>query len=316
MTYWRLVLSIAFAAFACAAFAASLAAACIIPATLRWLRGAAPSRRASVLFRLRTGPTALAALWAFGIVLPTFLAFEPRGTAETVGRALTWAAVTGVLLSTRLVWRIADAWIATRRLTYDWRRRGRPLDDFDAPIDAFAIDEIFPIVAVVGIRQPRLFVSECVLRDCTAGELSAIVAHETAHVRRRDNLRRLLVHACGGLPPGGRRLDRDWKASIEEAADSRALARDPQIRVDLAQALVRIAKLAAGARLADAITAFYAGGTIESRVRRIIGPAAVDEPRTYGCLLGCSVATGILLFVIAAAPALQATLESAVRLLP
>lgn len=314
MTFWRLALSLTFAAFACGAIGVSLVAACAAPFVDRRTRAFAPARRAAALFHLRTAPIFVAVLWAFAVVLPTFLWFEPRGTIETPGRALTGAAILGLILLLSIAWRTVHAWVATRHLTDEWLRRASPLTGLDSSLPAFAVDLSFPVVAVVGVLRPRLFVADQVLRECTPDELRAMIAHESAHVRRRDNLKRLLVRLCAGE----RRWDlrEDWSAAVEEAADASALARQPQLRSDLAQALVRVARLAVPLHLRASASAFYLGGSIESRIRRIIDAPAFDDPQPYGCLMLWSVAAAFAVTALAAAPTLHLVVEAAVRLLP
>ena len=62
-------------------------------------------------------------------------------------------------------------------------------------VPAERIDSPFPIVALVGVLRPRLFVAATVLDSCTRQELQTVIAHEMAHARTLDNLRRLLLIA-------------------------------------------------------------------------------------------------------------------------
>jgi hypothetical protein len=316
MIFWRLALSLSFAAFGCAAVGASLLAEFAAPLVERRTRCASPACRATALFRLRTGPIAFGAIWAFGIVLPTFLWFEPRGTMETVGRALTGTAVFGAALLLVILWRMLRAWLATRRLTDSWLRRARLVTDLGGGLRAFAVDEAFPLVAVAGVLRPRLFIAEQVLRQCSLHEVRAMIAHEAAHVRRRDNLKRLLVRVCADLRGRPWLLQEDWHEATEEAADASALAREPHLRADLAQALVRVARLAVPRDLAASASAFYLGGSIEPRIRRIMDASPFEEPQPYGCLLLSSLGAAFLVTAVAAAPALHVVVEAAVRLLP
>lgn len=316
MTFWRLAFSLAFAAFAVGALGVSVAARSAGPLLERRTRHASPACRATVLFRLRAAPLVLSGVWGFGVVLPTFLWFEPRGTVETTGWALTGAAALGVFLCAGVVWRIARAWMATRRITAEWLRRSRPLSGLDVSLSGHAVDELFPLVAVVGVLRPRLFIAERVLRECSPDEIRAIVAHEAAHVRRRDNLKRLLVRICAGVSGRGWDLQHDWGAATEEAADASALAREPLLRSALAQALVRVARLASPRDLHATANAFYLGGSVESRVRRILDASDFEDPQPYGCALLASVGAVFVLALIAAAPVLHLAVEAAVRLLP
>jgi len=312
--YWTLasvtVLS-AFAIFTIAGSAlARVGAAALSPRTSRL----APAGRARLLFRLRILPGLCAAIAAFGIALPIFLWFEDAGTTEAVSRTLGVAAVAGAALLARGAWRAASAWRSTARVLDDWKRRSRALSGLGAPVPAFAIDDAFPIVAVVGILRPRLFVAERVLRECTREEVAAMVAHECAHVSARDNFRRLLIRACPGMF-GVACLDRAWSAAAEEAADARAAGLDTRARLDMAGALIHVARLAVP-QAPPLASAFYLGGSIDDRVRRLVEPA-VDGPASRWARLGFPVTlAAFALAIVVTAPALHALMEQAVRLLP
>ena len=73
---------------------------------------------------------------------------------------------------------------------------------------AFRIRHSFPVVSVVGILRPRLFIAEQVLEHLSSAELRAVLAHEAAHVSAADNLKRLVVRLCPALP---------WNAAARSA---------------------------------------------------------------------------------------------------
>ena len=66
-----------------------------------------------------------------------------------------------------------------------------------------------------------------------------------------------------------RSLDRAWSRAAEEAADAVAVAGNPGFALELAQALIRVARLAPTPQAPALASAFYLGGSIESRVRRL-----------------------------------------------
>ena len=182
----------------------------------------------------------------------------------------------------------------------------------------FAIEESFPTVAVVGFWRPVLFIAERVLRECTADEVRAMVLHECAHVTYRDNLKRLLIRACpDALRPNGP-LDRAWSSAAEEAADARAAGTDRAFALELAQALIRVARLAPRVSTLEVVSAFYLGGSIESRVRRLVEPAdsLPDPSRPLGCVLACATALFLGGLIVLGAPALHRLMEAAVGSLP
>jgi beta-lactamase regulating signal transducer with metallopeptidase domain len=199
-----------------------------------------------------------------------------------------------------------------------WLARGRRVDGFDAPMPVFAIEESFPTVAVVGFSHPVLFIAERVLRECTPDEVRAMVLHECAHVTYRDNLKRFLIRACPDVLRRNSALDRAWTSAAEEAADARAAGGDRAFALELAQALIRVARLAPCATTLEVASAFYLGGSIESRVRRLVEPAdsLPDPSRALGCVLACTTAGLLGGLIVLGAPAIHQMMETAVRVLP
>jgi Zn-dependent protease with chaperone function len=305
------------------AFAATLAAVSAILGaswTVVWRRLAryAPSTRARMLASLRLVPAAAGVIVAAGVVLPLFTWFEPRDTRETIARTLVACAAAGGLIILWAIARAAAARRATTALARGWRRRGRALAAGGVRLPVFAIDEPFPIVAVVGIRRPALFVAERVLAACTPAELAAIVAHEEAHAAARDNLWRLMLRAAPFLvPPSARaRMDRAWDEAAEQAADARASARAASTRFDLAAALVRVSRLIPSGACAPAgVSAFHDGGPIASRVRRLLDPPAERTLTARPIVLSLTGAGVVFLAAVTGfAPILHRALEFIVRL--
>lgn len=315
MRYWILAGVSAFSAFALFAGAASLVARGGAGFIARISDCVAAETRARRLFRLRLLPATAGFIAAFVVALPIFLWFEEPGTSERISLTLALVGGFGLLLLLRGLGRAAAAWLATIRVVGDWRRRGRRLDGIAAGVPAFAVDEPFPIVAVAGIVRPQLFVAERVLRECTPAEIAAMIAHECAHVSARDNIKRLVIRMCPdvfGIPRG---LDRDWAAAAEEAADALAAAQAPSARFDLAQALIRVARLAVP-HSPELASAFYLGGSVDTRVRRLVGPAPAAAPDAAPRLLMPAVLAVCAGVLVVAAPHLHAVMEQAVRLLP
>lgn len=316
--YWLGAALISLGSFAIVASVTSVLMGLAAPGLLRRIDRYSPSSRAALLFRLRVLPAACATVCALGVALPVFLWFEPRDTDETFGRTLFAAAAAGAWLLGRGAWRAAAAWRATRDIMRQWQARGRRLHAFDAPLPVFAIDEPFPTVAVVGFVRPALFIAERVLRECTADEVRGMVLHECAHVTHRDNLKRFLIRACPDLPGRSRLLDCAWTTAAEQAADARAVAHDPRFALTLAQALIRVARLAPFVSTVDVASAFYLGGSIESRVRRLVDPpdGIPDPSQPFGWGIACVLTAAFAALAIGAAPAIHQVMETAVRSFP
>lgn len=313
MTYWLLGAALTLSTFAVVAAVLSVVSAGTAALLSRRLQAVAPADRAARLFRLRLVPALGAAMAALGLTLPVFLVFEPRDTVEAVPVAL--AALSGAALAivARGAWRAVASWRATRAAVRRWIARGRRLD-LGAPVPAFAIDDDFPLVAVAGFARPVLFIAERVLRECPDGEVRAMVAHECAHVTARDNLKRLWMRACPDVLPRGGALERAWVAASEEAADAAAVSVCPASAYDLAQGLIRVARLAPVAA-PDLASAFYLGGSVESRVRRLVSPpvpVAVRSPRRFVLAAAALLAVGAGMF----APAIHHAIETLVAVLP
>jgi len=244
----------------CLALAALLAlnACASLVTTVAW-RGAArrtsgwpAAARARLLFTLRALPPALAALFVFALVLPAYILNEPAHTSETVGVKLLFlaaASAAGILLALK---RVAATWHATRRLARAWMRRAEPVAVRGVTIPAYRIRHRFPVIAVVGILRPRLFIAAQVFDALGDDELAAALAHERRHVEARDNLKYALLRAGQDallFVPAGRSLARAWRRESELAADEFAASEGAASALNLASAIVKISRLIpAGAR--------------------------------------------------------------------
>jgi Zn-dependent protease with chaperone function len=108
--------------------------------------------------------------------------------------------------------------------------------------------------------------------------MAAAIAHECGHLAARDNLKRTLLRICRDslfLVPFGRAVERVWADAAESAADEFAAHQSPAVALNLASALVRIAKMVpAGARADVPLGAYLVGAEetqgVKSRIRRLI----------------------------------------------
>lgn len=93
--------------------------------------------------------------------------------------------------------------------------------------DVLAVELGRPVSFTAGLVRPVIVVSRALHQHLGAEELAAIVAHERAHARRRDNLLRLLADAAATLlvfVPSAWYFRRRLRAALEEAADDAAVA--------------------------------------------------------------------------------------------
>jgi len=320
MTFVLLAATAALASFAIVDAGASAALALAFRLAGARLDRYSPASRAAVLFRLRVLPALMGAICGFGISLPIFVAFEPFDTDEPVSRTLAAIAGAGLAVLLRAVWRAWAAWRDTARVSREWQRRGRRLDASEigdtTALPVFGIEAAFPTVAVVGMTRPVLFVAERVLAECSTDEIRAMIAHESAHISSRDNVKRFLLRGCPDLFGRCSGLTRAWSAAAEEAADAAAVWTRPGCALDLAQALIRVARLAP-ASVPELASSFYPGGDIERRIRRLVDPVqAPDVPVVLGLWLFWSAGFAVVAAALVFAPALHQMMEALVRIVP
>jgi len=265
------------------------------------------------LFRARMAPS-VAGLAAAMLVLAAYARWEPRVDAEPVGRLALATATAGVVLVGAALVRAARA----LRYSRDVQRalvRASGVTLPALPLPAFLIESRFPIVAVVGLLMSRLFVARRVIEVCTPEEFDAVVAHEHAHARAHDNLRRLAMTAAPdllALLPAGRRLQDAWTAAAELAADEWA-ARRTSGGLHLAAALVKVARLAVTPAPPLTASTLFEGQPITERVRRLLDPPAT--PVHAQGPTGLRAIAALLLLLAAAVAALPAVYAASEQLL-
>lgn len=111
---------------------------------------------------------------------------------------------------------------------------------------AYKLRHPFPVIAVVGIFRPRIFVAEQVFSELDKPELIAALSHEAGHISAFDNLKRVAMRVCRDLLvfPLGKSLDNGWLLAAESAADEYAAVRGGSgYALNLASALVKIGRI-------------------------------------------------------------------------
>lgn len=249
-----------------------------------WLEGRdgrSAGRRARRLFVLRLFPGAASLVAVVAFFVPAYLVHEPSGGGEVVGTPALALASLSALVVAAAARRGLRSWRASRRLALSWRTAGDAVDLPATRLPAFGMEHPFPVVSVLGVRRPRLFVARQVLATLSDTELAAVLDHEQAHVAARDNLRHWLIGASPDLLawlPAGAALDRAWLAASEEAADERAARRGPAAALALAEALVQVARLVPR-ETAEPLPALalHNGDDLARRIRLLLGPGASAE---------------------------------------
>lgn len=240
--------------------------------------------RVQVIFALRVFPSVVSVICVAALLLPAYIVHEPRQGIETVSYKLGFLAVISAVGLSLAIWRGAAAWVVTRRLINNWLRHSERIELEQIKIPAYRLKHSFPVIAVVGTFRPRLFIADQLFDALRTEELKAAVAHEDGHLAAFDNLKRALLRACRDaltIVPCGRLLDRAWAEESESAADEYAARGGGRVALDLAAALVKIARLAPhGARPMIPAGALLIGenaGGIADRVKRLTQLAALGQ---------------------------------------
>jgi Zn-dependent protease with chaperone function len=130
-----------------------------------------------------------------------------------------------------------------------------------------------------GWLSPRIYLSACLPDRLSPLELRAVLAHEAAHVHRRDPLRLSLLRflACTLFwLPAVRRLAEDIADEAEVRADDAAVLDHP---LALASAIVTLAHWLRPVRAAHDGVGFDERDLLERRVRRLTGEDVAPRSR-------------------------------------
>jgi hypothetical protein len=194
---------------------------------------------ARFLFVVRMLPAVLGVFCVAALCVPSYLRFEPDAAGEEAGAVALIAAMMGGALCVFAIGRAMRATWQTSNTIRRWEAAGCASIVGNVPV--IEVAGAGRLVALVGVWRPRLIVSKEAAAVLNPDQLDAAIRHELAHVSAFDNWKRLAIL----LAPGFflERLERAWKQFAEWAADDRAGS-----PVDLAEALVHVARLKPGSR--------------------------------------------------------------------
>jgi hypothetical protein len=181
----------------------------------------------------------------------------------------------------------------------------------------------FPVVAVpgaprlchaAGVLHRRILLSASLEGALAPLELRGALAHEEAHLRRRDPLAALLLSLAGLFvpPPLARVFLSAYQAAAEEACDVEAVLAVGDGTV-VAEALVKMAALQRRAAPVAGVPAFGVLA-LEQRVRRLLDEEARPAAPSRALLLAAGVGAGVLAFALHHAAFLHHAVETALHL--
>lgn len=267
-----------------------------------------PARQiADVLLTLRMFPLATAAVITAAFTVPSFLLLEPRTIDEPLGGIPLMLGIAGAALG---IFGMMNAGVALRRTSRtvaSWEAEAQPVDlDTCSPVPVLRIFPAVPALTTAGIVRPRVLMSGVAEFLLTGNELQTALNHELAHVRRRDNLKKLLLRFVAF--PGMAGLEAAWFEAIEMAADDAAVESAGQA-LDLAAALIKLSRLGPADARADLSAALVhsPAAAMNARVARLIawsGDRLVSPPRFSSWYGVGAVLTGLAVFAIVYSPLL------------
>lgn len=201
--------------------------------------------RTQIIFALRVFPFIFTVIFVFAFLIPAYLLFEPPTENETVTLKLAIPALISIIGIVVAFYRVFGTWWRTRQLIKSWLKCSKPISVENVSIPVYQLQHQFPVIAVVGIFRPKLFIAEQIFSTLNEEELSAAIEHEGGHLATHDNFKRVLLRVCRDLLvfPIGKKLERIWAENSESAADEYATQIHRESALNLASALIKIAKI-------------------------------------------------------------------------
>lgn len=236
-------------------------------------------RCADLLFTLRMIPFAVATGVTLALAVPSFLLLEPRAADEPMGVVPVVLSLCGIAALVAGMWSAATALRRASQTIARWSKESgviasSSIDSRDS-VPVMRVSGAALPLTVAGILRPSVWLSRAVEFVLTERELQSALRHEFVHVRRRDNLRKLILRLVAF--PGMAELESAWREATEMAADDAAVSSASEA-LDLAAAVIKLSRLApleAPAELTTALVHSLAE-SVNARVERLV---AWTEPR-------------------------------------
>jgi beta-lactamase regulating signal transducer with metallopeptidase domain len=278
-------------AIACAGLVAMLAAPAITAAVVATSsQTSAPGRSASPTLSTSASPSPAPPT---ARLQPASLAATAARTASTVERWLplvVWVWLSGVML---LLARFAGASFRVRRLRLaslneplsPWQSTGERLAAQLRLAVPFRIVEsaLVDAPSVIGTMRPIIFLPVTALTSLAPHQIEALIAHELAHIRRRDyavNIAQTVAEALLFFHPAVWWISARIRQEREHCCDDVAVE-TCGAPIDYAAAL---AELAAWRSRDLSLSLGAADGPLLARVRRVLRAPSEDAPRPGGGL--------------------------------
>ena len=192
-------------------------------------------------------------------------------------------------------------WVVTACASRGWTEwnLARTLNAISRPSDfgpdVRLLDRPEPVALTVGWRNPTILLSTGLVAELSQSSLDVVIAHERAHIDRKDTWYALADRLAAGLLPrsAGRALTAQILAAREEACDAMAASQTGgnQAVADVLDEVLRI-------RSAPALSDSLDSASVADRIERLLRPPpqrrlAWASPLTF-FILGLALGVGPL----------------------
>lgn len=217
------------------------AAGLLLPQLTRWFTARSV---ADIALALRLLPFAGSLAITAGVCAPSYLRFEPRSNQEAIGLPCVLVACAGAALWLESIGRAA---CAIRELGDFYRHcRNRLISQITTDNgDHWLIRSSSPVIVCASFLRPTLIVSQGVQDLLLPRQMELVFAHEVAHARALDNLKRLVILMTPEILPFVRclrKVEQSWETLAEWAADDCAVQGNPESALSLAETLLLLAR--------------------------------------------------------------------------
>jgi beta-lactamase regulating signal transducer with metallopeptidase domain len=237
----------------------------------------------NVLWSLRLAPLAIAGAGTFIFAVPSFVLLEPHGVKEAVGIMPTALGICGIAFVLAGVWNGALALLRSSRARKRWsiaaRTIGSAAVDSNRSVSLLRSLSAAPPLTTAGIFRHTVWLSARIESVLSERELTSALRHEVVHVRRKDNLRKLILRLVAF--PGMAALETAWREATEMAADDAAVSNSREA-LDLAGAVIKISRLALLEPAAELTTPLVGSRaeSVSARVERLMTWSERQNPAT------------------------------------
>ncbi len=195
-----------------------------------------PAGSAGLLFGLRIFSFAVSGVITVCFTFPSFWLMERAAFDEEAGTFLL--AACGLVIVGAGAFRVLRDQSSTTRAVREWLLGTWSVDSNQTKPVLGAANGA-PALILVGIRRPRVMISDAAASVLSDDELQVAVRHELGHRRSWDNLKKVLISATPFPWMNG--LEKSWREAAELAADDAAVE-NRQEALDLAAALIKLSR--------------------------------------------------------------------------